>query len=177
VYPARPTTLMPLDITALQYLYGANTSTGNDTHRLTTNQELLETLCDAGGTAILDCSNQTLRCVLNLTLDQGERAGLGRPTGKPRLLDQVRGDAAVDDAEHPAHDLRAVGEQEAQRIRNAQHPLPHRLLGKHLVDQQRRALRHAPRAAARAEDAAFAAERHQALGVATVAAATQKTVL
>jgi len=33
-------------------------------------------------------------------LDQGDRAGLSRHTGEPRLLDQVRGDTAVDDAEH-----------------------------------------------------------------------------
>lgn len=35
-------------------------------------------------------------------LDQGDRAGLGRLTRKARLLDQVRGYAAIDDAEHPA---------------------------------------------------------------------------
>src|SRR5690606_26303760 len=107
-------------------------------------------------------------------LDQGDGTSLGRLTSEPRLLDQVRSDAAVDDAEHPAHDLGATGEQEAQRIREAQHPLAHRLLGKHLVDQQRGALGHAPRAAARTEAAPLAAERDQVLGM-TRAAANSKT--
>ena len=43
--------------------------------------------------------------------DEGDRASLGRPTGKDRFLDQVRGETTVDDAEHPAHDGRAAGEQ------------------------------------------------------------------
>ena len=68
-------------------------------------------------------------------LDQGDRAGLGCLTREPRLLDQVRGNAAVDNAEHTAHDLGAAGEQEAQRIWDAQHPLPYRLLGKDFVYQ------------------------------------------
>jgi hypothetical protein len=110
-------------------------------------------------------------------LDQGDRTGLGRLTRKPRLLDQVRGYAAVDDAEHSAHDLGAAREQEAQRIGDAQHPLAHRLLGKHLVDQQCSTLRHAPGAATRAEAAAFAAEGDQVRGMATVTAHPQKTVL
>jgi inner membrane protein len=70
----------------------------------------------------------------------------------------VRGDAAVDDAEHPAHDIGAAGEQEAQRIRDAQHPLAHRLLGKNLVDQQCSTLGHTPGAAAGTETPAFATE-------------------
>ena len=32
------------------------------------------------------------------------RAGLGRLTGKPGLFDQVRGDVAIDNAEHLAHE-------------------------------------------------------------------------
>ena len=34
-------------------------------------------------------------------LDQGYCPGLGRPTGKPRLLDQMCGNATVDDAQPP----------------------------------------------------------------------------
>jgi hypothetical protein len=94
---------------------------------------------------------------------QGDRAGLGRLAGKPRLPDQVRGDAAVDDAQHPAHGLGAAREQEAQRVRNAQHPLAHRLLGKDLIHQQCHALGHAPGAATRAETAFLATNSH-ALG-------------
>jgi len=89
----------------------------------------------------------------------------------------VRGDAAVDNAEHTAHDLRATGEQEAQRKRDAQHPLAHRLLGKHLVDQQRGTRGHAPSAAAGTKATLLAAESNQMLRMATVAAHPQKTVL
>ena len=80
-------------------------------------------------------------------------------------------------AEHPAHDIGAAGEQEAQRKRNTQHRLAHRLFRKHLVDRQRRALDHAPRTAARAEAAAFTAERDQVLGMTGAAANSKKTVL
>jgi len=83
------------------------------------------------------------------TLDQGDHTSLGRLAGKPRLRDQVRGDAAVDKGQHMTHDRRAAREQEAQRIRDAQHPLAHRLLGKHLVPQQRCAFAHTPGAIAR----------------------------
>lgn len=86
----------------------------------------------------------------------------------------MRGDAAVDHAEYPAHDLGLAREQEAQRVRNTQHPLAHRLLGKHFVHQQRRALSHAPGAAARAEPAPCTDERDQMLGMATVAAFAQE---
>jgi hypothetical protein len=37
----------------------------------------------------------------------------------------VRGDAAVDDAEHSARNGRATREQKAQRLLDAQHPLAH----------------------------------------------------
>jgi Ca2+-binding RTX toxin-like protein len=64
----RPSTLMLLDIAALQYLYGANTSTrtGNDVYQWTPNAELLETIWDAGGVDTIDCSNQTLTCLIDL---------------------------------------------------------------------------------------------------------------
>jgi len=74
------------------------------------------------------------------SLDQGHRPGAGLLAGEPRLVDQMGGDHTVDDAEHPAHDLGTAGEQEPQRIRKAQYPLAHRLLGEDLVDQQRGAL-------------------------------------
>lgn len=61
---------------------------------------------------------------------------LGGGTVGTRLFNQVRGYAAVNDTEHTGHDLRAGGEQKAQRKREAQHPLAHRLLGKDLIDQQ-----------------------------------------
>lgn len=73
--------------------------------------------------------------------------------------------------------LRPAREQETQRIWNTQHPLAYRLLGEDLIDQQRRALGHAPSATTRAETSPFATERHQVLGMAGVAAHPQETVL
>ncbi len=49
-------------------------------------------------------------------LNQGDCAGLGALTGKPGLLDQVGSDAAVDDAEHLAHDGRVAREQKPQGV-------------------------------------------------------------
>jgi len=86
-------------------------------------------------------------------LDQPHRAGARALATEARLADQMRGDDSVDDGEHRAHDVGAAGEDKAQGIGNAQHPLAHRLLGKHFVDEQRRALRHAPRPATGAEPA------------------------
>ena len=63
------------------------------------------------------------------TLDQRHRAGARRLAREAGLLDQVAGDDPVDDAEHPARDRWTAGKQEAQRLRKAQDPLAHRLLG------------------------------------------------
>ena len=63
--------------------------------------------------------------------------GTGGLAPEPSLLDQVRGNDAVDDAQHLAPDRRTAREQETQRIRKAQYPLAHRLFGKDLVHQQR----------------------------------------
>lgn len=66
--PASPSTLMPLDIQALQSLYGANTTTrrGNDTYRWSRHPEILETIYDTGGRDRIDCRNQTFRCHIDL---------------------------------------------------------------------------------------------------------------
>jgi hypothetical protein len=57
-----------------------------------------------------------------------------------------------------------------------QYPLAHRPPGKNSVDQPRGALRHAPRAAARAKAPALAGEGNQVLGVAGRAAHPQETL-
>jgi hypothetical protein len=50
-------------------------------------------------------------------LDQRQGAGVGHLTGKPGLLNQMRGDGAVDNAEHRAHDRRAgMASKVAHRI-------------------------------------------------------------
>jgi hypothetical protein len=63
-------------------------------------------------------------------------------------------------------------------MRDAQHPLANRLFGKHLVNQQRGTLGHAPRTTAGAEAALLAAERDEVLSMATSRAThAQKAVL
>ena len=58
VYAAAP---MLYDIAAIQYLYGANTSTraGNDTYQFSNSTEELKTIWDAGGSDTFDLSNQS----------------------------------------------------------------------------------------------------------------------
>jgi Ca2+-binding RTX toxin-like protein len=67
-YHLYPGTLMPLDIEALQYLYGANlsTRTGDDVYKWETNPEILETIWDAGGNDTIDCSNQIFTNIIDL---------------------------------------------------------------------------------------------------------------
>lgn len=68
-------------------------------------------------------------------LNQGDRAGTGSCMAMACFFDQVHRDHAVDDTQHPAHDLGPAGKQETQLERRTQHPLAHGLLGQHLVDQ------------------------------------------
>ncbi|MBP2316228.1 FG-GAP-like repeat-containing protein, partial [Azospirillum soli] len=74
----RPQTLQLYDIAAIQYLYGANTSTrgGNTTYSWTTNQEFVNTIWDGGGTDTIDASNQARRSIINLT--PGSFSSVGR---------------------------------------------------------------------------------------------------
>ena len=50
------------------------------------------------------------------TPDQRHRSSVRRLVRQSGLLDQARGDHAVDDAKHLAHDRPAAGEQETQRF-------------------------------------------------------------
>jgi hypothetical protein len=54
--------------------------------------------------------------------------------------------------------------------------LPQRSIGQHLIGQQRRGLGHAPAAAGGAEPALLAAERHELLGMTTLATHTQESL-
>ena len=100
---------------------------------------------------------------------------------------------SVHDPKYFAHDRRAAGEQESQRVRKAQYPLAHRLFGKDPVHQQCRILGfgflrrstfciipavvgHAPSTTTGAKTAPFTAERHKALGVTSFAPHAQKSV-
>ena len=77
-YDLAPRSLMPLDIAALQSLYGANTSTraGNDTYRWSTGEVFVETIWDGGGTDTIDCTNQSLKCIVDLTAGNFSSIGL-----------------------------------------------------------------------------------------------------
>lgn len=90
--------------------------------------------------------------------------------------DQMGSDDAMDDAQHPPHDLRPAGEQETQLVRETQYPLAHGLFGQYFVNQQGRAFGHATCTTARAEPSSFAAESNQVLGMAGLAAHPQKTM-
>jgi hypothetical protein len=93
------------------------------------------------------------------------------------LIGKPSADHALHDTQHRADGLRLAGEQEAQRVRKTQHPLPHRPRAKHLLHQVPRALGHAPRPAAGAEAALLAGKGHQPLGPALLAHHAQETVL
>jgi hypothetical protein len=109
-------------------------------------------------------------------LDQGDRAGPGRLVAMARFLDQMRGNDAVNDAQHLTHDLGPAGEQEAQGIRETEHPMAHGLFGQDVIDQQGRTFGHAPCPAAGTEAPSFTAKSDQVLGVAGVAAQTQEAM-
>ncbi|MGV3572521.1 MAG: M10 family metallopeptidase [Ramlibacter sp.] len=82
----RPSTLMPMDIDALQYLYGANTSTrsGSTTYKWDKNEELLETIWDGGGTDTIDCSNQVFSNIINLEATTYSSIGLRQTAAEIR---------------------------------------------------------------------------------------------
>lgn len=63
-----PETLMPFDIAALQYLYGANltTRTGNDTYTFATDRPFIKTIWDGGGIDTISVANFSLGCVIDL---------------------------------------------------------------------------------------------------------------
>jgi len=96
--------------------------------------------------------------------------------GVTGLMDQVRCNGTVNDAQHPAHDRRAAGKQKAQWKRKVQYPLAHGLFGQDLVDQQGRAFGHSPRPAIGTKAAAFATEGHQMLGVVVIALHAQEAM-
>lgn len=64
----QPETLMPLDIVALQYLYGANKSfhAGNDNYTFETNRPFIKTIWDGGGNDTISVANFSLPCVIDL---------------------------------------------------------------------------------------------------------------
>lgn len=68
-YQVSPETPMVLDIAAIQYIYGANTSyhSGNDTYTFDNTKPFFKTIWDAGGIDTISASNYTLSCLIDLT--------------------------------------------------------------------------------------------------------------
>ena len=64
----QPETLMPLDLKALQYLYGANTSyhSGNDTYTFDKERPFIKTIWDGGGNDTISVANFLRGCVIDL---------------------------------------------------------------------------------------------------------------
>ena len=84
-----PTTPMPLDILAIQYLYGANTKTakGNTAYLFDEDTEYFQTIWDAGGKDTISYAGSSAGCAINL--EPGNYSSLGRqvtfstPEGEP----------------------------------------------------------------------------------------------
>ena len=82
----RPSSLMPLDLQALQHLYGSRTTTrpGNDTYTWAVSPEILETVWDGGGKDLLDCSNQVFPCAIDLREGQFSSIAIRRTLADKR---------------------------------------------------------------------------------------------
>jgi serralysin len=85
----RSSTLMPLDIEALQYLYGANTTTrsGDTEYSWDAKTPFLETIWDAGGIDTLNGANQIFSCIFNLDASESSAycsIGLRKTTAEIR---------------------------------------------------------------------------------------------
>jgi hypothetical protein len=80
-------------------------------------------------------------------LYQRDRAAMAFVGLEPGGIQQMSREHALHHLQHRRDQLRLCGQQHAQRDRQRQHPLPHRHVGDDVVDQVRRGLRHAPRAA------------------------------
>ncbi len=87
-----PTTLMMNDISAIQYLYGADytTRSGDTTYSWDPGQQLLETIWDGGGNDTISWSNQTSGADINLNAGQFSKLGPAYYTGKPGDLYEER---------------------------------------------------------------------------------------
>ena len=90
-------------------------------------------------------------------------AGLAGPAPKKAE------DGSHEDARHRATQRVIPRQHVPQAMRKAQHPLPYLHDRKHVIDEVRRALRHATPAAARTDGPSLTRERHQAIELAPAA--------
>jgi hypothetical protein len=91
------------------------------------------------------------------TLDQGDHSGAGTGADSESCpAGEIGLDGADDDCKTAPERVRPAGEQQTQWPRETQDPLSHWHFWKDMVDQMSGSLDHPPRAAGRAEPAAFA---------------------
>jgi Ca2+-binding RTX toxin-like protein len=91
-----PTTPGVLDIAALQYMYGADTTTraGNSTYSWTPGEQLFETIWDAGGIDLIDWANQSTPAEIRLSSGVWSKLGPGYATSggfNPETLNIAHG--------------------------------------------------------------------------------------
>lgn len=93
-----PRTPMPLDIAALQYLYGANTRTrsGDSVYKWADAEEMLMTIWDGGGKDTINCANQTLTCWIDLREGAYSSIGLRLTEAEMRQTHGIPAEYAVD---------------------------------------------------------------------------------
>ena len=99
--------------------------------------------CSSSSVSVLD-STKTGRPEAR---DQRHGAAVALVGLQPGAVQQVAGDHALHHLQHRSDQPGLSGQQQAQRDRQRQHPLPHRHVRDDVVDQVGRSLRHAARAA------------------------------
>ena len=77
------------------------------------------------------------------SLDQGDSAGLCGGFCITGIPSQMRGNGAVDDAQHTAHDGGPAGKQKTQWERYAKHPLTYGQMRENVIYQQGGTVGHA----------------------------------
>ena len=111
------------------------------------------------------------------TLDEGHDPGARTAAGRESCpAGEIGLDGADDDRKTAAECVGPAGEEQAQGPGEAENPLTHRHIRNDVVDQMRRRLDHAPRAAGRAEAPTFAGEGDEVLMTAAVALHPHKAV-
>jgi serralysin len=91
IFVVQPTTVMLYDIAAIQFLYGANTTTrtGNDIYTFSNSQGELKTIWDAGGTDSFDLSNQEISQTINLNAGEFSSLGIRQKSTSKNLTEAV----------------------------------------------------------------------------------------
>jgi hypothetical protein len=118
------------------------------------------------------------RAELPETLDEGDGTALLGPEIplRSRTSSKLCEQGADEGAEHGARDRCVVGTAVPEQIGQCEHPLPNRYPGQHAIDEMRGGVRHATPAARRAEAAALAGKRKQAVVTTVVAVESKEAV-